>query len=292
MKTITPYLESTALLDDSEALLNTADSNGYLYFRGLLPVKDVLEVRRDVLEATARHGFLHEDYDLMDGVVRNGAYVSEQESTPEYIKYYRDLLRVRSFHALAHHPVLLKVLKRLLGPDILVHPRHICHTKFPGNPDHTTHPHQDFYPVRGTPETWTVWVPLGSSGPDLGGGLGIIPGSHTGEMLPAKPESTEIKVDPEAQWVWGPVDCGDVLMFHSMAIHQGSDNLTTNRIRFAASFRNQATSEPVDESSLKPHMNWITWEEIYEGWESDDPLKFYWRDLDINMQSHWNKKDK
>ncbi len=290
MKTITPYAECTELLRDPKDLRAAAEEMGYLFFHRLFPQEDLLKVRREVLQVAAGNGFLKPGSNPEDGIAREGVFVTENAPTPEFKRYYNDVLRLRSFHALAHHPVLLQVLKKLFGEQVLVHPRHIFHTAFPGGKKYTTAPHQDFYPVRGTTETWTVWTPLGDCGAELGGGLGIVPGSHKRGMLAADDASLELEVDPDAEWVWSPMKCGDVVMFYSLSIHQARDNVSRNRIRLSTSFRNQPASHPVDEHSLIPHMRWLAWEDVYTNWPEDDPLKYYWRSLDLHVRPHWNSE--
>ena len=60
------------------------------------------------------------------------------------------VLGLRPFNAFFHHPTVVGVLDDLFGEPLFVHPRVICHVVFPGRPDHTAEPHQDFYPVKGT----------------------------------------------------------------------------------------------------------------------------------------------
>ena len=286
MKSVVPYEECSPLLADTDGLRHAAAARGYLYVRGLCSAGDILGLRREVLRVTARHGLLRKDKDILGGYVCPGANLSENDYTPEFISYYRDLLRIRNFHALPHRPAILQLLSRLIGEPILIHPRQLYHTIFPGREDHTTAPHQDFYPVRGTPDTWTVWIPLGDCGPELGGGLAFVPGSNRGQLRQVRQHGSEIEVDPDSDWAWAPVMCGDVLLFHGLTIHQGRDNQTTDRMRIAVSFRIQAISEPVDEHSLKPHMRWIDWEGIYADWEKDDPLRYYWKSFELKIEAH------
>ena len=66
-------------------------------------------------------------------------------------------------------------------------------------------------------------------------------------------------------------------MIVSLVVHAGVHNRSGNRIRLALSARYQPESEPVDAMALTPHMNWTSWEEIYEHWPMQhDWLKFYW----------------
>ena len=287
MQNISAYEESTPMLEDAEELRRAAVERGYLFFRKLIPAADVLGLRREALEVTARHGFLRQGSDLMDGMVRDGANLSENDYEPEFIRYYRDLLRIRALYVMSHSEHVLRIIRQLVDRPILIHPRHLYHPMFPGRPDHTTHPHQDFGPVRGTPDTWTVWVPLGDCPAHLGGGLALVPGSHLGPLMDDVQESLGDDSELMNEWAWGEMATGDVLMFHGMTIHQARDNETRDHIRIATSFRYQAASDPVDEYSMKPHMRWMEWDAIYDTWGQDDPLKYYWSSLDLDVRPHW-----
>ena len=82
-----------------------------------------------------------------------------------------------------------------------------------------------------------------------------------------------------------PLRCGDVLLFHSLTVHQARDNRSPDRIRFSCDFRYQGRSTPVHKYSLMPHMGWAGWEEIYAGWAADDPLRYYWRAFPLDIRS-------
>ena len=34
------------------------------------------------------------------------------------------------------------------------------------------------------------------------------------------------------------------------------------------------------------HWGWADWEELYADWDRDDPLKYYWRSLDLNIRTY------
>lgn len=154
---------------------------------------------------------------------------------------------------------------------------------FPGRPEHTAEPHQDFYPVKGTRNTWTVWIPLGDCDAELGG-ITVARGSHRLGFLDGKALATGIPLDRRTVWHCHPFTCGDVIMFHSLNIHQGRDNATADTIRLSTSARYQPVSEPVHELALGPQKRWADWEQLYAGWPPDDPLKYYWRSL--NLTTH------
>ena len=273
-----PYQECTELLGDAAVLRNAARERGYLFFRGGLPAAAVRQVRREVLQEIQRQGYLAPDTPSAEAVARSGTSLTAFDPNPKYRAHYNGLLRLRSFHALALHPRLLRILELLFGEPPLVHPRHICHPVFPDDPHHVSVPHQDFFAVRGTTETWTAWVPLGDCTAALGGGLGIVPGSHRSGLQDADDWTMEVTVPAAARWAWSPMSCGDLLLFHSLTIHQAQRN-ATDRVRLAVSYRSQPCSHPVAPSSLQPHMQWLQWEELYCGWAADDPLRYYWREL-------------
>ena len=93
-----------------------------------------------------------------------------------------------------------------------------------------------------------------------------------------------VDVGEEAGWFGGDFQCGDVLLVHSLAVHQGRDNETKDRLRLSVDYRYQPQSHPVRAGSLLPHMGWQNWEEIYADWDVGDPLRYYWQAWDLNVQ--------
>lgn len=80
--------------------------------------------------------------------------------------------------------------------------------------------------------------------------------------------------------------CGDVITFPSHTVHKGLPNQLRDRIRLSCDLRYQPADEPIDPSSLAPHMSVATWEEIYAGWQSDN-LKYYWKSRELQL-SRWD----
>jgi ectoine hydroxylase-related dioxygenase (phytanoyl-CoA dioxygenase family) len=76
--------------------------------------------------------------------------------------------------------------------------------------------------------------------------------------------------------------CGDVLFLHSLTVHQGRDN-RSDRLRLSCDYRYQPRSHPVRADSLEPHLHWLTWDEIYEHWPNDTPVKLYWQNWDLDI---------
>ena len=285
MATVEPFVDCSEDLGNPERLRARAADNGYLFFPGLLPAAEVLAVRHAVLEVAEEHQLLRPGSDPDAAIRREGVYVDveyEKNPTPQVRNFYNAVLGLRSFNAFFHHPTVVGVLDDLFGEPLFVHPRVICHIVFPGCPEHTAEPHQDFAPVRGTRNTWTVWTPLGDCDAELGG-IAVAGGSHRLGFLDGKTLATGEPLDERTVWHWNPFTCGDVIMFHSLAIHQGRDNATADTIRLSTSARYQPVSEPVQELALGPQRRWADWGQLYAGWQPDDPLKYYWRSLDLTV---------
>ncbi len=287
MRIVESFVDCNDTLGDHVKLQSRATENGYLYFPGLLPAEEVFSVRHEVLQVAEYHGLLREGINIGEGIRKEGVYVDleyDKPTRPELKKFYNDILSLRCFNAFPHHRILTGLIESLIGQPSFVHPRHICHVLFPGRYDHTTEPHQDFHPVRGTKNTWTVWIPLGNIDSELGG-LAIACGSNQLGYLDSSLLACGQLLDGETVWHWNPIVCGDVLIFHSLTVHQGRDNVTSSTIRLSTSARYQAISEPVEASALTPHWGWADWEQLYANWEPNDPLKYYWQSLDLNIRS-------
>ena len=57
----------------------------------------------------------------------------------------------------------------------------------------------------------------------------------------------------ENAWVNSPIEQGDVIIFHSMAVHKGLAN-RGNRLRLSIDGRYQRVIDPITADSLKPAL--------------------------------------
>ena len=286
MKNSRPF-EITSLDQDAALIRKQAKSQGYIFVKDLIPSADLLKLRREITAVCARHHLLDASQDSVEGIALPGRPVVEGVDE-EYKTYYGDIQKLRSFHAMAHHPTLLKLLSDLFEEDVLIHPRNILRTIFPSLPQYSTPPHQDKYYVKGTSETWTAWIPCGDCPGELGP-LAVIHGSHQQGILATREASgaggRQSIINEDSVWACGDFACGDCLLVHSLCIHQGRDNITENCIRFSLDFRYQPLSHPVHASSMeKPHLDFLDWEDIYRAWPENDPLKYYWQGLPLKLR--------
>lgn len=274
------FTVSNDLIGQPELLRERAENEGYLFFRGLLEAQPLLEVRRQILEVCAKHGWLEPGTEQVEGIAASG--LVRVAGNAKFNRVYSDILRLEEFHALAHQPAITGIYETLFQEPVLVHPRNIARVIFPRAENFTTPAHQDYIHIQGTTNFWTTWFSLGDCPRSLGG-LAVLEGSHHAglfEMHPARGAGgLGIDTDElEYEWVSSEMKLGDVLMFNSHTVHKGLPNVSENKIRVSVDFRYQGVSQPVVEGSLLPHEKLLSWEEIYRGWNSPE-LQYYWRDL-------------
>jgi ectoine hydroxylase-related dioxygenase (phytanoyl-CoA dioxygenase family) len=277
MEKIEAFKDSFSLLNKPELLRKRANEEGYLYIKKLIEPEEVLQVRFDILSIAKKFGMLKPNSNLMDGIAN--PEMTYMEGKGDWKEYYAEVQSCRSFHQLSHNKNIVKLFENLFGTKVLVHPRNISRTIFPNITKYTTPPHQDFLYIKGTPNTWTVWTPVGDCPEDLGG-LAVSPGSHKLGMLDVRKADGAggyaCNNSPDTKWVYNETACGDVVMFHSYTIHQGRDNSTADKIRLSFDFRYQPLNEDVHESSLEPHCAIKPWEDLYRNWPKNDALQYYW----------------
>jgi hypothetical protein len=278
--------DSTDLLDDPESLRDRARTDGYLFFRGLLPRDAVLDVRRDILATLAVRGLIAPDSSLDDGMLDLDAVRAMPAEDMRIdigvtVEAYGAIQKVQSLHALPHHPNLISLYEKLFGEPVFVHPRHIVRAITPHPSMVPTPAHQDFPLVQGTLETWTCWAPLGDAPIEIGP-LTVLRRSHEIGLLELGRTnlggiSLGVKLcDTDTDWLSTDFLAGDVLTFPSTTIHRGVRAQRRDRVRLSMDVRYQPVSHPIEERSLTNHAG-IPWDEAYEGW-TDGTYRYYWRD--------------
>ncbi|MBK36786.1 MAG: phytanoil-CoA alpha hydroxylase [Gemmatimonadetes bacterium] len=280
-----PFLDSTDALDDSAELRARAERDGYLYLRGLLPVETIEHLRLQILAIANDAGWVSSEHPLEQAVADLLSFCVEPN--PDYMDVYARMYALPDFHAIQHHPSLISVMEAILGDKVLPHPRIIGRTIFPQREAYTTPAHQDFIPIQGTADTYTAWFPL-TDLPDEMGGLQIASGSHQKGVYDFEPSlgAGGIAItDPlEESWVTNPFARGDVLVFHSLAVHKGVPN-SSDRLRMSMDARYSRIAEPIAPGSLLPHSQPNTWDNIYSDW-GDNDLKYYWQEIDLEVKEY------
>lgn len=258
VETIVPvdeFIESNDSINDAATLRCRLKETGYLFFRGVLNVDGLMQVRRDILSLCHDHGWLSPTAPLMDGVY---SQIPFPDYYQEYMPMYRKLIRLESFNQYSRSPEIMNLVTSLLGGEILAHPRTISRVTFPKHVAFTTQPHQDFYYIRGTPETYTAWIPVGDCSRKLGG-LALLENSNRLGFLKHEPAvgagGNGIRTAKLGlRWLASDFQAGDYLLFHSYTIHGALENQTPDRLRISMDFRYQLASDEVNPKSLIPHL--------------------------------------
>lgn len=284
------FIDSTPIRDDAGALRARAAEQGYLFFRGLLPGDPVLELRGQLMALCREHGFFDDNPVDADGGMQL-----------ERIKpYYEKAYRLRALHGLLKHPAVIDVYTRLFGRRAVPHGRTVLRT-IPHGTEQVWPVHQDYLNVGTHDEVWNSWTPVGDCPRDLGA-IWVLPGSHRigmagnrrlseselffeagGDLFANPPEGLE--------WVSDDLGIGDVVMFNSLTYHRGAANRRPGEFRFSVDNCVQPVDTDFIPSAFDLHTGDFgkfnlgrTWDDIYADWPAEDPLKYYWRELDLRFR--------
>ena len=255
-----PFIVANDALSDLAALRAQMTEAGYLFLKQVAPKDELLKLRQDILELCAAAGWLDSEADLMDGFWSGAG--PHTEGNPEYMAVYRDVIHLDRFKSVPEHPDLVRLIEPLTGPPVLTHRRKIGRMTFPQNVGQTIMAHQDWYYIRGTPETYTMWIPLGDCPMELGG-LMMLAGSHQHGFIDHRklPDLNVAFALEEDQWPAGlewhasDFELGDVVIFHSYTIHKALPNRTANRLRLSIDNRYQQDGTAIEPGSMGTHYD-------------------------------------
>lgn len=277
-----PFVDSSDIAGSPAALAERMRRDGYLFMPGLLPRAAIANVQRQVGAIVQDAGWLRKDQPVEAAEADPTGFCVDPQ--PAYLEVLRRINRLEDYHALKHHPALIGFLERLLGGEILAHPRVLMRNIFPAREEFTTKSHQDYPNVQGTTEVYTAWMPLIDIPMDVGP-LQVAPGTHGGEIydfhIGAGAGGIEITEPFAGRWVSGGFRQGDVLFFHSLTVHKGVPNRST-KLRMSMDVRYQLLSEPFNIDNANADGQPLAWDDIYAGWHSD-ALQYYWKRRPLNL---------
>ena len=283
-----PLLESNDALGDASELKRRMDADGYVFLRRLQDRDALTELRRDMLGAIGRGGWLRAGTDPIDGIAEVDARCTEGDL--RYTDVYHQVYRLESFHRAGHWPEVLEVMQVFTGAPVFPHPHKIARLWFPQYTDHTTPVHQDFVHFQSSFDVYTCWTPVGDCPIELGP-LAVLPGSHRrGRVLDHHFSlgAGSLTVDEDAAagaWRCSDFEAGDTLMFHCLTLHKALPNLTKDRLRISLDNRYHRQGSTISHHMLEPHLanhSPLEWDEVYGSWQTDD-LKYYWRRLEMEV---------
>lgn len=267
-KYLTELRDCNDMLEDTEALRNRLQEDGYLLIRGFHKREQVLNARMEFLRKLEAMGRLDPHALVEDGVIgsenKGGMWGGGTEQLQPDFPRFLDVV---------NSPAVLDFFGRLLGGPAMTYdykwPRAVAHG---GN----TGAHYDVvYMGRGTKNLYTMWTPFGDIPLEMGT-LAMCLGSQ--HFTKIKQTYGEMDVDRDniatgwfsedpveivdrygGQWATTAFEAGDAIIFGMYMMHTSLNN-NTNRYRISADTRYQLASEPVDERWIgrkpKGHYAW------------------------------------
>jgi ectoine hydroxylase-related dioxygenase (phytanoyl-CoA dioxygenase family) len=229
--------DARPLFGQAKLLRQRAQSEGYLFLPGVVERDAVLALRRKVLEACQRRGWLAEGTNPMDAVARESVRIGALDDN--WIALQCELLPTAECVCLGRSPVILETLETLFMGAVATDQGTTCRIFSPNAPELTTPPHQDHYFLRRSTQLWTAWFPLGDC-PRAQGGLAVMRGSNQQGLLSHVWEDTDTPgatVSVAGPWATADYACGDVLLFNCLTVHRALHNTVPRRLRISADYR-------------------------------------------------------
>ncbi|MGO2749676.1 MAG: phytanoyl-CoA dioxygenase family protein [Pseudoclavibacter sp.] len=230
---MTTVLRESSPSDSTAKLRENLATDGYLFFRDLLPRTIMSTVASELRERFNRGGWIRDD-----GSARSRAAVADQGSD----ETYQWAVKSESFHRVPYIVELREIVRKLYGQPCFPYPSKVLRATPPAAwaTESGRYAHRD-YAYWGIDDMLTTWVPLMDIPRELGG-LAVRTGSHREGPVPLE----VLKLDDPG---WATVDyhLGDVLIFHCLTSHAALPNATSS-LRISGDYRWQpvSTSVPAD----------------------------------------------
>jgi hypothetical protein len=226
--------DSAALVDDPDGLRRRLAADGYLFFRGLLPVGEVRAAGLAVLARLQAGGWV--DDRGIPSIQPRAVNSMDALADPAF----RAAMTSVEFNRIPYLPPLRAVNRAILGPSAFSYPVKVLRAVYPERPQarpRGRYIHYD-YGVAGVQDMLTSWIPL-TDIPVRIGGLAVRPGGHLGPPRPPRPLSPA-----EPGWATTSYEPGDVIIFHCLTPHAALPN-TGSALRISGDFRWQRPDQPV-----------------------------------------------
>lgn len=265
---LTELRSSNDILNDTEALRQRLQEEGYLLIRGFHDREEVLEARMEFLRSLQAAGKLDPDAPIEEGIIgpenKGGMWGRSADDLQEEFPHFLNVV---------NSPKVFSFFEQLLGGPVLTYdfkwPRAIA------NGGNTGAHYDNVYMGRGTKNVYTMWTPFSDIPLELGT-LAMLLGSQNYEKIKQTYGQMDVDRDNVAtgwfsddpveivdmyggQWATTAFEAGDVIIFGMFMMHASLNN-ATERFRISSDTRYQLASEPVDERWIgkkpKGHYAW------------------------------------
>lgn len=223
------------LLGDREALDQFWEENGYWYFKGVLDLDVINQLKAVWIDYLHREGLI--DPDVNENRY-NGAPVNEEEDMTRITEFNE-----RNLHTLlTEHPGVNAIMAEILGDEPFWLPIAEYRANPPGDDpgkNRFLYPHQDGFYSRDMPMK-ICWIPVDDVDLDVGG-CAWVEGAHRGPLLhdvsnpPLFPISAEAL--PNEGWKTANFAPGDIVIFDLNTPHSGLSNISRDRFRMSFDIR-------------------------------------------------------
>ncbi|TPJ56553.1 phytanoyl-CoA dioxygenase family protein [Mesorhizobium sp. B2-7-1] len=253
-----------------EAIRHLYATQGYVWLKGLLPRRDVIDFRGFALSQLAHSGLLKPGTAASLGMASTGAF-DRQLADRRLIS----LVRSAAYEGFCAQPRLSRLMDAFVEGLSYLHRRKIMRFTMPGTTT-ATPAHYDLVYLRGgTSRVVTAWIPIGDTSIDMGG-LIYLEGSHAvGAAMEARFGSDNAGLDPEerisaynrnmseggwvskdlpamaerfdTRWLMADYEAGDVVLHSPYMIHASTTNRSVHGlIRLSTDIRYQNVDDEID----------------------------------------------
>jgi ectoine hydroxylase-related dioxygenase (phytanoyl-CoA dioxygenase family) len=228
--------------DPPERLRRRAVRHGYLCVRRLVDPKNVEYLRARAVETGAGLGWLTDE-----GRATEPGRGPVGHTDSRWLEWQSRMASAAELHLIVQDRAVIRMLESVTAQTVEPVPAQVFRAMEARRAEAVTPPHQDgFYLGSSVEKFWVAWLPLQRCPLELGP-LALLRGSHRGGLLPHSraPGGGDGAVLPagaaDAPWDAGPLESGDVLLFHQLTLHRSCPNRTADQYRLSFDYRLRLT---------------------------------------------------
>lgn len=199
------------------------EANGYLLVENLVSAEQLAELKRDTADIfRGKYG--------TEGIQPVADNATDEEAMQNYLAIHQPHKISAIQKRYMFHPPVLNVLTEIIGSNVKCM-QSMLFVKPPGFPGQAWHQDERYIPTEDRSLTG-AWIAIDDA-TEENGCLWVIPGSHTGEILPTGPQPSGDEYDgigemcigvDESLAVPAEAPAGSVLFFNGFLLHASKKN--------------------------------------------------------------------